>query len=156
MSKQIVKFTDLQQKILKLDSQGFEKKYIASKLCASYEYICDFLNTADAQNSMRSEALKLLVGKGAKVAIDALIEIAGDKKANKQSRVSASDKLLHYTGLKIEIDPKDKSPSTMSSEELIDRLNKLRQEADTRLKPAVIIEGEKVENDDTDFTDFMQ
>ena len=149
-------FTDNQRKILRLAERGKTARYISKKLTTKYNDVCSFLKSAEAFAYLRGEALTNLGGQGAAVAIKTLIEVASNKKAASQARVSAADKLLHYTGLKIDIDPRDKSPSTMTADELYKRLQLLQKEAANRAKPINIIEGEKVEIEDTDFADLMK
>jgi len=153
---EIEKFTPKRQKIAKLLDEGLEAKEVMKRAKCSHGEVYFVLNSAIFQDWQRSEALAELGGRGAKVAIKTLIDIAQNKKAGSQARVSASDKLLHYTGLKLDAEGNiDKNPSNMTAQELNDRLQQLQKEALNRAKPVNVIEGEIVSNDKNNIDDLL-
>lgn len=127
--------------------QGHEVKYIVKKCESTLTEVTIVLNSASFQDWQRSSALSELGGRGARVAISALVEICSDKKAASQARVSAADKLLHYTGLKLDGEGNiDKTPANMTATELTNRLLQLQKEENNRRREMKTIDGEKVEN----------
>ena len=141
MSNITVFDTDLQNKIAQLLFDGIEPMRVAE--------ICQCTNPAvyDVKMSHKfalfcyNSAMQELMTIGAKAAVDCLIEVVKDPKAGKATRVSAADKLLHYTGLRVTAEGTvEKSPATMTQAEIQARLQALQAEAANRAKN-VTIEG---------------
>lgn len=147
--------TDLQNKIATLLAAG-EAPLSVSRICeCSDSTVYEVKNSAKFAQLCYNFAISKLMSEGAKAAVDTLIEIAIDKRAPKQARVSASDKLLSYTGYHISESGKlDKSPASMTQEELRNRLKALQDEAAQRSKP-VVIDAEAVHIDDDDYTNLL-
>lgn len=144
--KEIKKFQGRRAKIAQLLNDGLSVKEVTEKCSCPQIEVYNVKNSAIYQDWQRSQALAELGGEGAKVAIQTLLEVARDKKAASQSRVSASDKLLHYTGIKLDSEGNiEKTPANMSASELQQRLVELQKEALNRAKPVNIIEGESQE-----------
>lgn len=147
-------FEGLQLNIAELLEKGEDASNIALKCGCSVYHVYGVLKSAKFQDWQRGLAYSELHGIGAKVAISTLIEIARDKKAGKQARVSASDKLLHYTGYSVSEDGRlEKSPSAMTAAELQERLNTLHNEAINRSK--TVIEGEIVQETIIDLDNLL-
>lgn len=149
--------TDTQTKIAKLLSEGFEPLHV-SKVCdCSLEAVYTVKKSSQFMKYCYGNAINELMTIGAKVAVDTLIEIAKDKKAGKQARVSAADKLLSHTGYHItESGMLTKEPSNMSQEELAQRLQALQQEASNRATIPVIIEGQAVHDIADDLANLLK
>lgn len=153
MNKELNKFSGKSAKIAQLLNDGLSVKEVQTKTKAAYSEVHRVFSSAIFQDWQRSQALSELGGRGARVAIQTLLEVAQDKKAASQSRVSASDKLLHYTGLKLDAEGNiDKSPSNMTASELQQRLQDLQKEAMNRAKTINVIEGQSdtIEDDPLD------
>jgi len=156
MSKELNIFKGKRHKIAELLDRGFSSKEVQTKTKATHSEVQAVFSSAIFQDWQRSQALSELGGRGARVAIQTLLEVAQDKKAASQSRVSASDKLLHYTGLKLDAEGNiDKSPSNMTASELQQRLQDLQKEAINRAKPINIIEGESEQVKDDPLDDLL-
>ena len=154
--KELEKLTDKRRKIALLLNDGFSTTEVMKKTKATAFEVSWVKNSAIYQDWQRSQALSELGGEGAKVAIQTLLEVARDKKAASQARVSASDKLLHYTGIKLDGDGNiEKTPSNMSASELQNRLAELQKEALNRAKPVNIIEGECTTQDKDNVDDLI-
>ena len=136
--------------------KGYLPKEILSKCECHLEEVYSVLREAKYQDFVRGEVNNLLHGVGAQTAVNTLIEIAKDKNAPKQSRVSASDKLLSYTGYRMnEAGMLEKSPSTMTQSELLTRLDTLQREREARAKP-ITIDGEVVEAETIDIDKLLE
>ncbi len=126
-------------KIAKLLDEGFEPVAIIKILSCSRSAVYDVLKSAHYVDWQRQIVLAELGGRGARIAVKALIEIAGGKRHAASARVSAADKLLQYTGYAVDnTTTLDQSPATMTQAQLIARLKELQGEAASRSKPAVI------------------
>lgn len=153
MNKELNIFKGKRHEIAKLLDNGKSPNEVMKIAKATYSEVQTVLSSAIFQDWQRSQALSELGGRGARVAIQTLLEVAQDKKAASQSRVSASDKLLHYTGLKLDAEGNiDKNPSNMTASELQQRLQDLQKEALGRAKTINVIEGqsETIEEDNLD------
>ena len=154
--KELAKLTDKRRKIAILLDQGFSTMEVAKKTKSSVDQVSWVLNSAIFNDWQRSQALSELGGRGARVAIQTLLEVAQDKKAASQARVSASDKLLHYTGIKLDSEGNiEKTPANMTAQELQNRLAELQKEALNRAKPVNIIEGECTTQDNDNVDDLL-
>jgi len=135
----IKKFKGNNAKIAKLLDEGVEPVAIIKVLSCSRSAVYDVLKSAQYQDWQRQIVLAELGGRGARIAVKALITIANDKRAAASARVSAADKLLQYTGYAVDnTDTLDQSPANMTQAQLIARLKELQGEAASRSKPAVI------------------
>jgi len=142
MSKITVFETDLQNRIAELLASGMSATDVADACECHLSHVGTVKNSALFARICYDSAMKELFSVGAKVAVDTLIEVARDKKAPKQSRVSASDKLLQHTGYQVGENGKlEKSPANMTQAELNQRLQDLQREASQRANPVKIIEG---------------
>lgn len=153
MNKELNIFKGKRHKIAELLDKGKTPFQVMRIARATHSEVQTVLSSAIFQDWQRSQALSELGGRGARVAIQTLLEVAQDKKAASQSRVSASDKLLHYTGLKLDAEGNiDKNPSNMTASELQQRLQDLQKEALGRAKTINVIEGqsETIEEDNLD------
>jgi predicted aconitase with swiveling domain len=148
-------FTEAETQILGFVKRGMDIPEVARRLRITQDKVRAFVDSDKVQMHLRADALFLLGGRGAAVAVYTLIEVASNKKAQAAARVSAADKLLNYTGLKVDFNGMDKSPAMMTAEELSDRLRKLHEEAATRAKVVPIIEGKVVENKEESLADFL-
>jgi len=142
MNKITVFETDLQNRIATLLTDGVEPLEVA-RICECHDtMVYSVKNSSLFARICYDSAMKELFSVGAKVAVDTLIEVARDKKASKQARVSASDKLLQHTGYQVSENGKlEKSPANMTQAELNQRLQDLQREASQRANPVKIIEG---------------
>ena len=135
----IQKFKGNNAKIAKLLDEGIEPKAVSVALSCSSSAVYSVLKSAQYQDWQRQTVLAELGGRGARIAVKALIEIAGGKRHAASARVSAADKLLQYTGYAVDNTATlDQSPATMTQAQLIARLKELQGEAATRSKPVVI------------------
>lgn len=149
--------TELQAQIAKLLSEGVEPMEVSRICSCSNEQVYAVKNSAQFMKYCYGNAINRLVTVGASVAVDTLIEIARDKKAGKQARVSASDKLLSHTGYHVtESGMLVKEPSNMSQEELTQRLAVLQREASNRATIPVIIEGHVVQDVSDDLANLLK
>lgn len=131
--------TELQNNIARLLYEGGEVNEIANILSCSPQIIYDLKNSHKFATVCYNLAMQELMTVGAKEAVKALIEIVKDKKTGRNTRTSAADKLLHYTGLRVtESGNVEKSPATMSQAELHQRLQMLQAEAANRAKTVTI------------------
>lgn len=148
--------SDLHNRIAELLLAGKEPMEVCVLCECSNQEVYLVKNSARYQQLCYNGAMKELLSTGVRAAVDTLIEICKDKKANKTARVSASDKLLSYTGYYMsESGQLHKSPATMTQSELQERLAALHNEAIQRSKPAVI-EGEAVQEDDDPFINLLK
>lgn len=154
--KEIKKLTEKRQKIAILLNDGFSTTEVMKQAKATAHEVSWVLNSAIFNDWQRSQALSELGGRGARVAIQTLLEVAQDKKAASQARVSACDKLLHYTGIKLDSEGNiDKTPANMTAQELQNRLAELQKEALNRAKPLNIIEGEVSKDEPNSLSDLL-
>lgn len=153
---QIKKFEGKSAKIFDLLKKGLDVKKVMERAKCTDSEVYRVKNSAIFQDSERSEALILLGGEAAKVAIRTLLEVARNKNAASQARVSAADKLLHYTGIKLDSEGNiEKTPANMTAAELHNRLAELQKEAMSRAKPVNIIEGEVVKDKSNDVDELL-
>ena len=153
---QLNTFKGTANKIAKLLDEGKENSEVMKLCSCSSSEVYRVLNSAIFQDWQRSQALSQLGGRGARVAIQTLLEVAGDKTLSGQARVSASDKLLHYTGLKLNVEGElDKSPSSMSAADLLTRLAELQKESANRGDGAKVIEASVEEDEDVTLDDLL-
>lgn len=153
---QIKKFEGKRGKIAELLDQGIEPQEVIKLTKSTSQEVYLVLNSAVFQDWQRSQALSELGGRGARVAIQTLLEVAQNKKAASQARVSAADKLLHYTGIKLDAEGNiEKTPANMTAAELHNRLAELQKEAMNRAKPVNIIEGEIIQPSNNDVDDLL-
>lgn len=149
--------SELHGKVAKLLSEGFEPSTVSKMCSCSLDIVYDVKKSSLFAKYCYNSAISELMTIGAKVAVDTLIEIARDKKAPKQSRVSASDKLLSHTGYHVtESGMLVKEPSNMSQEELTARLQQLQKEASNRAVVPVIIEGQAVHDVSEDIANLLK
>jgi hypothetical protein len=135
--------TDLQNKIAELYLNGKEQKEIASICACSLQHVSEVVNSAKFMQISYDKAMQKLLSEGVRVAIDTLIEVAKDKKAPKQARVSASDKLMTHTGYHVNDQGRlEKAPANMTQSELNARVQELMNEQAKRAKPIITIEAE--------------
>ncbi len=129
--------------IARLLENGFDVTYIANSCSCSTHYVYEVMKSSQFVDWQRGLALAELHGIGAREAVKTLIEVTRDKKAPKQARVSAADKILQYTGYNI--DPitgrLEVAPSQMTQEQIKKRLLELHNEEAQRSRP-VIIDGQ--------------
>jgi hypothetical protein len=157
MSKELNIFKGKRHKIAELLNKGKSPNEVMKATKATYSEVQGVFSSAIFQDWQRSQALSELGGRGARVAIQTLLEVAQDKKAASQSRVSASDKLLHYTGLKLDAEGNiDKSPSNMNASELQQRLQDLQKEAMNRVKTINVIEGQSETIEDDNLNELLK
>lgn len=132
-------FTGRSASIAKLLDEGHEPRAISKAVSCSTQAVYDVLKSAQYHDWQRQTVLAELGGRGARIAVKALIEIAGNKRSPASARVSAADKLLQYTGYAVDnATTLDQSPANMTQAQLQNRLNELQSEAANRSKPAVI------------------
>ncbi len=158
MSTEITRYSEFsvnQRAMIEAALCGLTITQIATRCKVENSLVRNFIESAAAQRFMRGHAILRLGGQGAAVAIETLIEIASDKEAPKQARVSASDKLLSYTGLQIGTVDSDKSPANMSQKELMARLAKLQEEAISRAKDVKIVDVTP-DKDEIDLAELMK
>ena len=145
----IQKFKGNNAKIAKLLDEGVEPVAIIKILSCSSSAVYSVLKSAQYQDWQRQTVLAELGGRGARIAVKALITIANDKKAAASARVSAADKLLQYTGYAVDNSiVLDQSPATMTQGQLQDRLNSLLKEAANRSRPVIEGESKPIDIDD--------
>ena len=145
----IQKFKGNNAKIAKLLDEGIEPKAVSVALSCSSSAVYSVLKSAQYQDWQRQTVLAELGGRGARIAVKALITIANDKKAAASARVSAADKLLQYTGYAVDNSiVLDQSPATMTQGQLQDRLNSLLKEAANRSRPVIEGESKPIDIDD--------
>lgn len=140
MTKKVTIFeSDLMNKIASLLDAG-EMPNDVAKICeCNSAEVYRLLRDVRYQDWQRGETLDILHGIGAKTAVKTLIEVAKNVNNSPQARVSASDKLLSYTGYRVTEDGRiDKAPSELTQSELHQRLQALQNEAINRSKPAII------------------
>ena len=131
--------TELQNNIAKLLIEDHTGADISRILSCSQDVVSDVKNSHKFATFCYNSAMQKLMTVGAAAAVDALIEIVKDKKTGRNTRTSAADKLLHYTGLRVtESGNVEKSPATMSQAELHQRLQMLQAEAANRAKNVTI------------------
>lgn len=131
--------SDLQNKIAQHLYGGVEPQTIVKILACSEQVVYDVKNSFKFAQICYNLAMQELMTVGAKEAVSCLIEVVKDKKAGRNTRVSAADKLLHYTGLRVtEQGSVEKSPATMTQAELHQRLQTLQAEAANRAKNVTI------------------
>lgn len=147
MTNMVISESPLQNKIASLLYSGKEPVDVAKIVSCTIQVVYDIKNSHKfAQKCYEMNTLELMTV-GQKAAIDCLIEVVKDKKTTRSVRVSAADKLLHYTGLRVtEQGTLEKSPATMTQAEIQERLQLLQKEAANRAK-TVTIEGVIVGND---------
>lgn len=141
--------TDLQNKIATLLYSGIEPKEV-TRICGCMESVVyELKNSHKFATLCYNLAMQELMTVGAKAAVDCLIEIVRDKKSGRNTKVSAADKLLHYTGLRVtEQGTVEKSPATMTQAELHQRLQVLQAEASNRAKVVIIDQSPTLETID--------
>lgn len=155
MEKLPIPFEGRKAQIARLLDEGLDVSFVAKNCECTVHYVYEVMKSAQFQDWQRGLALAELHGIGSRVAIKTLIEIAKDKKAPKQARVSASDKLLSYTGYSIGTNGEiEKAPSTMTQAELQQRLQQLTIEASQRAV-TVILEGDVVDVTEDDMSNLL-
>lgn len=136
-------------KIAELLDKGFAIDVVANRCSCSPNDVLAVIKTSQFQQWQKELAVAELNGIGARTAIQTLIEVAKNKRNSAQARVSASDKLLSYTGYQVGANGQiSKSPSTMTQSELQAKLEELEREASNRAKPT-IISGEAIEHNES-------
>lgn len=142
MSELVLFESETKNKIASLLLKGLEVKVVAKKCECLQETVYTVKNSAIYARLCYDSAMREMLTDGVQVAVRALIEVAKDKSAPKNARVSASDKLLQHTGYHItESGNLEKSASNMSQQELNQRLQSLMKEASERSKNTNIVEG---------------
>lgn len=145
--------SDLHNRVAAELTKGGSVESISRKCECSTDVVYSVKNSQKYAQLCYNSAMQELMTTGAKEAVKTLVEIARDNSASATSRVSASDKILHYTGCTIDENGNlEKSPSNMTQEELNNMLKSLQTEAASRAEVAstTIIEGEKAEESLTD------
>lgn len=131
--------SNLHNEIADLLIKDFSQAEVSRQLSCSESTVSDVANSHKFATFCYNHAMQKLMTVGAAAAVDALIEIVKDKKTGRNTRTSAADKLLHYTGLRVtESGNVEKSPATMSQAELHQRLQMLQAEAANRAKTVTI------------------
>ena len=149
--------SETKNKIASLLLKGFEVKAVAEKCECLQETVYTVKNSAIYARLCYDSAMREMLTDGVQAAVSALIEVAKDKDAPKQARVSASDKLLQHTGYHIsESGNLEKSASNMSQEELNQRLQSLMKEASERSKNVNIVEGSTNPSSPESLDDLIQ
>ncbi len=163
MSNEVTIFdTDLKNKIAALLRDGVEPLKVCEQLSCTNPMVYEVKNSHTFATFCYNSAMQKLMTEGAIAAVDCLVEIVKDKKAGKNVRAGAADKLLHYTGLRVtESGNLERSPATMTQEEIHARLQALQSEAAQRSKSvnSVTIEGivsrETSHNDPIDINNLL-
>ena len=131
--------TDLQNRIAQLLYKGLEVKEVSVICECTEQSVYDLKNSFKFAQLCYNLAMQDLMTIGANAAVSCLIEVVKDKKSARNVRVSAADKLLHYTGLRVtEQGTIEKSPATMTQAELQARMQTLQAEAANRAKVVTI------------------
>ena len=136
--------TKLQNNIASLLYVGRDYKDIAKSCHCTLKTVYDVKNSHKYATVCCDFAYQELFTRGAKAAVSCLIDVVEDDKAPKATRVSAADKLLHYTGLRVtEQGTLEQSPSNMSQKQIKERLAALQHESASRASVVntVTIEG---------------
>lgn len=141
MTKVTIFDTELQNNIATLLLAGHDPNDIATKLGCRNPVVYTLKNSEKYAKLAYDSAIMRLISEGSPAAVEALIDVATDKKAPKQARVSAADKLLHHTGCILnEKGQLERAPGQMTQAEIHQRLQELQNEAARRAQN-VTIEG---------------
>ena len=135
MSKIKVFDTDLRNKIATMLYDGIAPVTVSAECGCTVNVVYDLKNSHKFATVCYNLAYQELMTVGAKAAVDCLIGVVKDNMSTRAIKVSAADKLLHYTGLRVtEQGLIEKSPGNMTQKEIQDRLQQLQIEASSRAK----------------------
>lgn len=138
---------ELHNRIAALLIEGLPEKDVATLCECTVSAVKAIKNHSRLAQFCYEFSMQELMSSGAPAAVKALINIVKDEDCNKNTVVSAADKILHYSNMcMIEQGNTDKSPASMTQDEIHQRLQALQSEAAKRAKPA-IIEGKAVTPD---------
>lgn len=138
--------SDLKNRIGELLVKGHSANEIAEICKCSVHSVYEVKNSVKFQAQAYSSAVAKLVAVGAPRAVETLVELVNDKQLSPTLRHAVANTILTHTGNIVnERGELEKSPSTMTKEELQERLNLLQNEAANRAKTVVTVEPDKVD-----------